>query len=315
MIAELRRLDVPVRRGVRGLRALGRRGANVSFCRWLLDAARSGADVRVMFHEPYFYFGLQRPWRNVLAIAQRGMAALLLRSASAVYVSSDSWRRCLEPYGPMEHALTLPIFATVPEHRGRVDDVKRRWIGDSPSPLIGHFGTFGDHVARALRQVLPRILSASPSARVLLIGRNSERFAAQWRATARSSPERVLAAGALEPAAIAAALQACDVVLQPYPDGVTTRRTSVMAALRNGCPTVTTEGRLTEDVWRATRAAVLVRHGDAAAFADACAALLADAGARQAAAFRARAAYRAQFSIEHTIERLRGAADAKVAAR
>ena len=55
--------------------ALGLKGANLRFCRWLHGLARHGVDVRVMFHEPYFYFSLERPWRNVLAVVQRLMAA------------------------------------------------------------------------------------------------------------------------------------------------------------------------------------------------------------------------------------------------
>jgi hypothetical protein len=35
----------------------GLRGANIPWCRWLLDRAkRHGDDVHVMFHEPYFEF-------------------------------------------------------------------------------------------------------------------------------------------------------------------------------------------------------------------------------------------------------------------
>ena len=33
--------------------ALGHRGMNVAFCRWLLAERQAGRDVRVMFHEPY----------------------------------------------------------------------------------------------------------------------------------------------------------------------------------------------------------------------------------------------------------------------
>src|ERR1051325_7766931 len=47
---------------------------NLRFCRWLRDRGREGMDVRVMFHEPYFYFTASRPWRNVLAAVQRVMA-------------------------------------------------------------------------------------------------------------------------------------------------------------------------------------------------------------------------------------------------
>lgn len=41
--------------------ALGSRGANLSFCRWLHAVGRAGADVRVMFHEPYSTFPSSDP--------------------------------------------------------------------------------------------------------------------------------------------------------------------------------------------------------------------------------------------------------------
>ena len=71
---------------------------------WLLRLRRRGVDVRVMFHEPYFYFSWHRPWRNGLALVQRLMAALLVR-ASSVAVHFDDWRGrdCLRPLGSSAH--------------------------------------------------------------------------------------------------------------------------------------------------------------------------------------------------------------------
>ena len=39
--------------------AYGLKGANVPWCRWLLDLSRRRTDVRVMFHEPYFDLRLE----------------------------------------------------------------------------------------------------------------------------------------------------------------------------------------------------------------------------------------------------------------
>ena len=64
--------------------AFGARGLNVPFCHWLSSLRRGGADVRVMFHEPFFYFGWARPWRNLFAVVQRVMAAILLRASTRV---------------------------------------------------------------------------------------------------------------------------------------------------------------------------------------------------------------------------------------
>jgi len=133
--------------------AFGRRGFNWPFCRWIGELGRSGADVRVMFHEPFFYFTAKRPWRNALAIAQRGMAATLLRAASHVYYSTSTWTRLLAPYGSPDGAEILPIPATIPTDvraRPEPDALKKR-CGEF---RVGHFGTYGEHVADQLRSVL-----------------------------------------------------------------------------------------------------------------------------------------------------------------
>ena len=59
--------------------ALGAKGGNVAFCQWLLSLRRQGTDIRVMFHEPYFYLSWN-PALNTLARVQRMMAAILLRA-------------------------------------------------------------------------------------------------------------------------------------------------------------------------------------------------------------------------------------------
>jgi glycosyltransferase involved in cell wall biosynthesis len=99
-------------------------------------------------------------------------------------------------------------------------------------------------------------------------------------------------------------LQACDVVVQPYPDGVTTRRTSVMAALANARAVVTCDGGLTESVWRDSGCVFLA--ASAAALVGAARDLLANAPARAALEARASATYAARFDLRHTIDALIG---------
>jgi glycosyltransferase involved in cell wall biosynthesis len=103
---------------------------------------------------------------------------------------------------------------------------------------------------------------------------------------------------------VSAALRACDLVVQPYPDGVTTRRTSVMAALANDVAVVTTEGSLTEPEWRESGAVRLAPASDAPALAALTVALLRDAGARTALAARGGRLYDARFALKHTLDTL-----------
>jgi glycosyltransferase involved in cell wall biosynthesis len=116
---------------------------------------------------------------------------------------------------------------------------------------------------------------------------------------------RIWASDRLDPADVAAALRACDLLVQPYPDGITTRRTSVMAGLKNGVATVSTEGALTEAVWRETGAVALAPVGNVDAFVDRVDGLLRDDVGRASLAARAQSTYAAGFSMEHTVAALR----------
>src|SRR5207237_343538 len=104
-------------------------------------------------------------------------------------------------------------------------------------------------------------------------------------------------------------IRKCDLMIQPYPDGVSGRRGSAMAALSHGLPMVTTMGALTENVWGQSRAAVFVRPGDVTLFLRAANDLLDDAQERKEMGRRARGFYLDNFDIRHTIQSLRSAGE------
>jgi glycosyltransferase involved in cell wall biosynthesis len=285
--------------------AFGARGANLAFCRWLRARGRSG-DVRVMFHEPYFYFSWS-PARNALAVAQRLMARELLHAGRVMYLSTDRWLDYLRPLAPSgTQFTTLPIPATVPDVAPPA--AVARWrarFADVPAAahVVGHFGSFGEHMTRELRALVPAVLDANATAAVACIGRNSERFVGDLCRTHPALDARIHATGDIAAGDVAAALRACDVAVQPYPDGATTRRTSLMAALANGVPTVTTDGPLTEQVWR-TAGVRLAPAGDATSIARAVYDVLHDAPARAALGAAGRDTYDARFALSRSIAHL-----------
>ena len=285
--------------------ALGLRGLNLPFCLWLLR--RSGRDdVRVMFHEPFFYFGWRRPWRNGLAVVQRVMAVVLLAASRVAYVSSQSWSPVLRRYAWLGSRPTvwLPIASGVERHHApeRVHEVRRRLTcGGARRHVVGHFGTYGELMTPLLRRVLGD-LAATPDVRVLCLGSNGDRFA---EALVRDRPEcrdAVVAPGFLVDAELSVNLQACDLVVQPYPDGVTTRRTSVMAPLGHDVPVVTTRGPLTEPIWQdANTGVVTVSVGDWTALVQRSLRLLENDSERRALGLRGGRLYAACFAPHHAI--------------
>jgi glycosyltransferase involved in cell wall biosynthesis len=286
--------------------ALGARGMNLRFCLWLRDRARGGADVRVMFHEPYFYFTLARPWQNVLAAIERVMARVLLDASKRAYVSTDTWRRYLTPRNGTALEL-LPIPSNIQPAAASHADRYRGAIAPDGGPIVGHFGTYGDHVGAELLRVLPQTAERCATARFAFIGSGSVEFVSRLGGRHPRIAARSWASGRVEAGDVSSALRACDVLIQPYPDGITTRRTSAMAGLQHGVPTVTTSGALTEAIWAASDAVALAPADDAVAFAKAVAGLLRDRTAAQALGRRGASTYERHFSLERTLAVLRAA--------
>ncbi len=291
--------------------ALGAGGLNVPFC-WWLRRIRGRQDIRVMFHEPYFYFSWN-PAGNLRAAVQRLMARLLVEASRTVFLSTETWRRYLPP---SSHSTVLPMPSTIPRScdleaaarfRERLPGVRpgsdRGQTGVRPGSieLVGHFGTYGDHVARELEPIVPLVLDARPSAHFVFIGRGSEAFAAALRGRCARFAARIHSTGPLSSMDAAAAIRACDVMVQPYPDGITTRRTSAMAAMTNGVATVSTTGDLTEPVWSDTKAIALAPATNARATAAQTIELLGNASLRAQLGESARRAYDAHFAIEESV--------------
>jgi len=203
-------------------------------------------------------------------------------------------------------AQVLPIPATVPANPSwaLVSEFRARFSAEG-SPVVGHFGTFGDHVAGVLTPTLERLLREEQHVNVALIGTGSDVYRDAFVRLVPAAANRIHATGRLKPDAVAAAVRACDVMVQPYPDGVTTRRTSVMAPLANETATVTTDGALTEPAWRESDGVRLVPVFDPASAVRATIELLRDPAARAALARRGGDLYRSEFALDVTIAKLR----------
>ncbi|HEY1629079.1 MAG TPA: glycosyltransferase, partial [Tepidisphaeraceae bacterium] len=283
---------------------------NVGFCLWLAVRARvRGDEVRVMFHEVAMPF-VRRPFRhNIQAVVHRLMAMLLLSACRKVYVSTPAFAPLLSrlSFGRRE-----PIWLPVPSNIPRVDApdavraVRMEIVGgDSQCPVIGHFGTYASHIAALLRDAMKILLSRNDKLRLLCIGRGSIAFCAALKdELAESERSRVHARENLDAESMSAHIQACDVMLQPYADGVTTRRTTAMAALANAVPLVTNLGPLSEDLWAKYQIASTAAAPNAALLADQAEALLQNRSLRDQYRAAGSKYYEANFAVDRTIQKL-----------
>jgi glycosyltransferase involved in cell wall biosynthesis len=293
--------------------AYGHLGMNVGFCAFV--AGLRNAEVWVMFHEVAVPWGGLEQWRrSAVAGVNRAMAAMLVSRADRVLVSIPAWENTLRGLAPWWRgkASWMPIPSNVPTQAPEeaVTRIRASLATDGAGPIIGHFGTFGSLIARPLAEALRALLHADPRRFALLVGRGGEHLALELQSD-RSLAARVRATGALEATAIAAHLRACDVLIQPYPDGVSSRRTSVMAGLALGLPIATNAGPLTEPIWRHWAGVELA--DSPARLAAAAEALLREPPRAAALAERGRALYEMQFSLARTISALRDSSAARAA--
>jgi glycosyltransferase involved in cell wall biosynthesis len=282
---------------------------NVPFCLWLwMRASTHGDEVDLMVHEAYLAFG-EGSWRqNIVAAVHRLMTVILLRAASHVWVSIPTWEDHLRPYkfGGQATFRWLPVPSNIPvsAQPAEAAALKQAYLCGRRF-LVGHFGIYSEMGARLLEEIVPPLLDRAPEAALLLMGKGSEKHRDALIAIAPHHRPRIHATGVLEAAALSHHLAACDLAIQPYPDGVSSRRGSAMAAIAHGLPLVTTAGRLTEPLWLDSRAVEAVPAGDAREFVEATCRLLTDEVGRARLGERARDLYNSKFDVRHTITALR----------
>lgn len=287
--------------------AFGYKAMNVPFAAWL---ARRPAHEQlwVLFHEVAFPWGRERPWRhNVLGATHRGMAALVASRADRLFVSTPWWRRLLPErlrHAPVEW---LPVPSNLPTSVApeAVAGTRAR-LASADTVLLGHLGTYGDLIAKLLEESLPELLRQEERRRAVLLGRGGARFAEALVARHPGLQGRLYAPGGLPAEELAAHLRACDVVLQPFPDGLSTRRSSAMAALGLGLPVVSNAGPATEALWHSSSALVLAPHPTGAAVREATESLLSSPERWEPLGRHAADFYAAHLSLEHTLEVLLG---------
>jgi glycosyltransferase involved in cell wall biosynthesis len=290
--------------------AYGHKGMNWRFarCVWRQRHLRPW----VMFHEVAFATtpGLRLRHRLLARVTQK-MAQWLYRASERAFVATPAWGtwlQALAPGGAVPAWLPVPSNLPLPTPEA-VAAARAEW--NEASAVIGSFcGGVAGYSRDCLQRVIPALLNADARRRVFLAGGEGLRVRGAIVAAAPALAARIEAPGYLTPAAAASRLAACTMMLQPYPDGVSGRRGTAMAALMLGVPLVTTSGRFTEPVWAENAAAALApADGDVGgALTEAAEALLRDDATRQRLQYAGQSLYRDRFALEHTVRALRTAA-------
>ncbi len=284
----------------------GCKAMNVPFCAWL--ASRRRPAPWVMFHEVAFPVEKGQQLRhNLLGRVHRLMARLAARSAERIFVAVPRWEKQLQALTTLHGAVTwLPIPSNLPTRVAPAEVNEARWslLADSGEVLLGHFGTYGGATTPMLEAALPNLLSR-PDRVAVMLGRGSAGFVTALRQRHPRLADRCLARPDLPAHDVARFLAACNLLLQPYIDGVSSRRGSTMAGLALGKAIVTNDGPATEPLWRDHRLVALAPSADGIGLVETVEQLLLDPNECAALGERAAAGYELFFSLRHTVDTLR----------
>jgi glycosyltransferase involved in cell wall biosynthesis len=286
--------------------AFGWKAMNVPLCVWL--GSRYRGRLGVVFHEVAFPMTRDQSMRhNFLGLVTRAMAAILARSAQRIFVTIPAWEPMLRSISRTRQTIQwLPNFSTIPvvEDEAGANAIRRR-VAVAGGKLVGHFGAYGPVYDDGTTALIAAALERDADLSVLLIGKRGIEFRDRMIGRRPSFANRIVATGVLPPAEVSRSIAACDLMLQYYPDGVSTRQTSCMVPLQHGRPIVTTSGQLTEPLWEESRAVALAPANDIPSVAGLVHRLIGDGNERQRLGTAARELYDRRFDIRHTVAALR----------
>ena len=292
----------------------GYQSMNLAFCVWLWKRAKLKNDrVEIMVHEPSLGL-VEGSWKQtVVASVNRMMILVLLSAASRIWISIPQWEQRFRPlgFGRNKTFAWLPVPSNIPvvEDPAGVAAIRSRFTSDGQL-LLGHFGAYDHYMTELMLRLVPSLLNQREGIGILLLGKGSRELRDILVVHNPGLADRLHATGVLDNEQLSKHLSACDVMLQPYKDGVSGRRGSVMAALAHGRCVVTTKGVATEDCWVESEAVKIALSDSNADLVETLNTVLGDAGARHCIGVAARVLYEARFDVKRTVAALRQSARA-----
>jgi glycosyltransferase involved in cell wall biosynthesis len=247
---------------------------------------RSRARIVLMVHEAWI--GIRDPKSLLVGVWQRAQLRSLLRLADVVVTSTEALARELGA-----RAVHVPVAANVMP------------VDTTPEAAREHLGLSGRLVVTLFGRGNPaRVLDYAEAAIAALADTHGRERIAVLNLGADAPPVRVpdgvdlRAPGVVDVDQLSTHLCASHIVLLPFDDGLSTRRTTLMAALAHGRPVLGLSGRSTDSVlFDAARdgAVALSAAGDRNAFVRAAVEVSADPERLRAIGKRGRRLYAERF--------------------
>ncbi len=236
----------------------GQRG----FVPWLplqlmrLKHANPNLRIGIVFHEFHLPF---RTWRWELKKAWQNVQHIGFRFAADVLFSTvETWVSELRTRRPHRSTVHLPVASNLPDRRHAREWERVRLGADRNTIVMTAFGTddspwrLYDYTVYAVNQVA----GTGQPVLFLNLGGNTPNL------NSLDESIRVVKPGYISETALAEMIAATDIFLAPFADGISTRRTTVMAALQHGVAVVGTKGMYTDGLLTETPAMRLAPTAD-----------------------------------------------------
>lgn len=275
------------------------------FAPWLPTAIGklrlSGAPPRivVMVHEPFVPLDTVRT--AIMGVWQRAQIIALLSFADIVLCSTQAWTHRIGGWRPRRPTYHLPVASNLPDRRSERLSTRHIIDPDGDALVLATFSTdHPSHLRYPVEDAVRAVVAAGLGNIVLLeLGRREHVPADRGKGVTVVSPGRLVADQ------LACLLSTADIYLAPFADGVSTRRTTLMAALQHALPVVGTAGRLTDDsLMHATDSLLLVPVGQPHLFAAGVVELARNSAGRDRLGLAGRELYERNFDWPILVRRL-----------
>src|SRR3989338_4758894 len=280
----------------------GRGGINLTFP-LLSILIRIRYRVFTMVHEPFISFGHSIKY-FLISIVQRLMLFFLIIGSDRIGVSIKVWERMLKRFffWRRSNFKWIPVSSNI--KIVSKDSTFKIHVGFENRLILTFFGSF--HYAKMVDYVIASLeflIKKGYNAGLIVIGQDETTISAHIKELPDYLRERIFCTGYCSSEDVSRYLSITDIFLLPLIDGISSRRTTLMTALKHGVPVVSTNGFLTDDIFLQENFTLLSPSTDKALFVANVVRMADDDTLRKNMGKRGKEAYEKYFSERLMIER------------
>ncbi len=280
----------------------GRGGINLAFP-LLSILLRIRYRVFTMVHEPFTPFGHSIK-TFLISLVQRLMLFCMILGSDKIGISIKVWERMLKRFFfwrkmdfrwiPVPSNIKISTKTHIPE----------KLQGFNKKPLLVFFGSL--HFSKMVEYMtasLDALIKKGYDAGLLIIGQDEKAMSAYIKELPDYLRGRIFCTGYCNSDDVSRYLSASDIFLLPLIDGISSRRGSLMAALKHGISVVTTNGFLTDDIFEQENFTLLSPSTDKNLFIANVVRMAGDETLRETIGKKGKEIYERYFSVRLLIER------------